>query len=313
MFQSVVGSLVRPAVVVADRRGAYDFQVEHLQLEHLEITVLSYGDPVEVDLRQLAAQARESLVLQLVIAGSSATYLDHAGRVELYRSRGHLVGSDMPMRVRCERNCRHFLVRFDRSALHATALAFDQRLKLPDPRYAVPLTSPGGRALQRYVRYIVSELAHGGPLRASGQFARATEQSLLALVLETLTAAVDAKPLSRIAGSPACVRRAEEFIEQHLDEDIGITDIVASSGVSLRTLYRSFERARGVAPLSFLRDRRLEQAHAELLHANAERLRVTDVALRWGFPHLSAFACHYREKFGCLPSQTLRQRSPQRR
>ena len=311
-FQHVVGSLVRPAVIVADRRGAYDFQVEHLQLEHLEITVLSYGDPVEVDLRQLGPDAGESLVLQLIVAGSRSTHFDRGGHVDLYRSRAHLVASDTPMRVRCGRHCRHFLVRFDRSAAHATALAFDRPLRLPDPKIALSLASPEGRALQRYVRYLASELAHGGPLRDSGHFARATEQSLLTLVIETLMAATDAKPPGRIAGPPLCVRRAEQFIEHHLDEDIGIQDIVTSSGASLRTLYRCFEHARGVTPLGYLRERRLEEAHAELLHAAADQLRVSDVAFRWGFSHLSDFASRYRDKFGLLQSETLRQRAPDR-
>ena len=55
----VVGSLIRPAIVRADRRGSYDFEVEHLRLEHLEITVLRYGDPMEIDLRGLGAQTRQ--------------------------------------------------------------------------------------------------------------------------------------------------------------------------------------------------------------------------------------------------------------
>jgi AraC-like DNA-binding protein len=58
--------------------------------------------------------------------------------------------------------------------------------------------------------------------------------------------------------------------------------------------------------MAFLRERRLDRAHVQLAEASAGSLRVTDVALRCGFQHLSEFAARYRERFGCLPSQTLR-------
>jgi len=306
-FQDVVGSLIRPAIVRADSRGSYDFEVEHLRLEHLEITVLRYGDPMEIDLRQPGAQTGSDLVLQMVVAGTSESHLGNDRRVTLSRSRGHLVGSDLPMRVHCGRNCRHFLVRFDRSALEHTALTFDQPLQIPDPRSAVSLASSEGRALRRYVRYLVSELGHAGPLQTSGQFLRATQQSLLALMLDSFASAPAAKGPPRIATTPHCVRRAEEFIAANLSEDIGLSDIVANAGVSRRTLYRSFEQSRGITPLGFLREQRLDKAHAEMVDSDAGYLRVIDVAFRWGFPHLSAFASLYRTKFGCLPSDTLRQ------
>ncbi|WP_431934031.1 helix-turn-helix domain-containing protein [Nonomuraea jabiensis] len=35
---------------------------------------------------------------------------------------------------------------------------------------------------------------------------------------------------------------------------------------------------------------------------------VTEVALRWGFTHLSRFASFYRETYGHAPSVTLRGR-----
>jgi AraC-like DNA-binding protein len=109
-----------------------------------------------------------------------------------------------------------------------------------------------------------------------------------------------------VEATPHCVRRAQEFIAAYLAEDIGLGDIVANAGVSRRTLYRSFEKARGTTPLGFLRDQRLERVHAELLRADPAVVGVTDIALRWGFTHLSDFAARYRARFGCLPSDTLR-------
>lgn len=306
-FQEIMADLVRPAVVRADRHGHYDFRMNHVRFERLEITVLSYGDAVEVDLQQIRDGARESLVMQLMLAGSSLTYVD-GKPVEQCRSSGHLAASDLPMRVRCQRGCRHFLIRLDRELLEHTARDFQQRLTFPDPRDSIPLSSLPGKALRRYMRYLVAELDQDSRCGFLRYAAGATEQLLVSHILAAMHAAQRPVPASAVrrGGAPLYVQRAEAFIEAGLQRDIGLRDIVASAGISLRTLYRGFERSHGTTPMGFLRDRRLERAHAQLLEPDSRELRVTDVALRWGFQHLSDFAANYRERFGCLPSATLR-------
>jgi AraC-like DNA-binding protein len=309
-FQEIMANLVRPAVVRADRNGHYDFRLNHVRLERLEITVLSYGDAVDVDLQEIGDGGRDSLVMQLMLAGSSLTYID-GKPIEQCRSSGHLAASDLPMRVRCRRGCRHFLIRMDRNLLEHTARDIQQRLAFPDPRTPLPLSSLPGKALRRYMRYLVAELDNDSRCSFLRYAAGATEQLLVAHIIGAMHAAREpavAKSGRRRAGEiPACVTRAEAFMEASVEQDIGLRDVVVSAGASLRTLYRGFEKARGTTPMGFLRDCRLERAHAQLLEPNSRDLRVTDVALRWRFEHLSDFAARYRERFGCLPSETLRE------
>ena len=59
-----------------------------------------------------------------------------------------------------------------------------------------------------------------------------------------------------------------------------------------------------MSPMTYVRNVRLEHAHAELQEAEAGD-SVTDVATRWGFTHLSRFSEHYKHHFGVLPSTTL--------
>jgi AraC-like DNA-binding protein len=51
---------------------------------------------------------------------------------------------------------------------------------------------------------------------------------------------------------------------------------------------------------------RLDHVRTELLHSDPAEVRVTEVAMRWGFFHQSRFAQQYRDRFGELPSATLR-------
>lgn len=94
-------------------------------------------------------------------------------------------------------------------------------------------------------------------------------------------------------------------MEANLGRPIGIADVVESAGVSVRTLHHGFRSAHGVAPMTWLKHRRLERVRQELWAAGPGATSVTEVALRWGFAHLGRFALDYRARFGEPPSRTL--------
>jgi len=100
------------------------------------------------------------------------------------------------------------------------------------------------------------------------------------------------------------VDRAMEWIEDHLDEPLTVSDVAAAAGLSTRQLQEVFRRQRGVSPMEVVRDLRLTRAHAQLRGSTS----VGDVAHACGFGHLSRFASAYRDRFGELPSETLQRR-----
>ena len=55
-----------------------------------------------------------------------------------------------------------------------------------------------------------------------------------------------------------------------------------------------------------MKQRRLEAARGSLLAARREGGTVTEIAMQYGFFHLSQFAQDYRKSFGERPSETLR-------
>ena len=77
------------------------------------------------------------------------------------------------------------------------------------------------------------------------------------------------------------------------------------AGVSAYTLSKAFHKRHGTSPMRFLKQRRLEAAQRALLAAEPSRTTVTDVAMYFGFCHLSQFAIDYRKAFQELPSETL--------
>jgi len=108
-------------------------------------------------------------------------------------------------------------------------------------------------------------------------------------------------------GAVARVRVAQvaAWIDANLDEAISIGRLCEVAGVGDRALQKSFERWRGMSPMRFVAERRLEAAR-RLLSSGAPDADVTRVALNLGFLHVGRFAKAYRELFGEAPSETRR-------
>jgi AraC-like DNA-binding protein len=103
--------------------------------------------------------------------------------------------------------------------------------------------------------------------------------------------------------APRDVKRARDFIHEHLASPITLADLVEASGVPGRTLLKHFRDAHGISPMRYVRDRRMERVRGEL--ASGSATCVADCALRWGFAHAGRFSIEYRRRFGESPSSTL--------
>jgi AraC family ethanolamine operon transcriptional activator len=101
------------------------------------------------------------------------------------------------------------------------------------------------------------------------------------------------------------LRRARDWIENASAEEFMVTDLCKGIGVGERTVRRAFLEHFGLTPREYLKARRLNRVHRELLESNPAHGRVSEVANRWGFWHLGQLASDYRHLFDELPSETL--------
>ena len=108
----------------------------------------------------------------------------------------------------------------------------------------------------------------------------------------------------RLTGSVA--RRAREYIEDHYDSTIRMEDLCRCTGVSIRTLQRSFSEYFQMSPFDYIKARRLNAARQALVAGEASLGgSVTRIAVENGFTHLGRFSVGYREHFDELPRETL--------
>ena len=173
--------------------------------------------------------------------------------------------------------------------------------------FGLDLTTGAGQSLYSAVQFLARELDRPGGL-ADMPLAR---EQLEAFVMTQLLHAGRHQFSDALARPAEAVRYGRlapvvTYMEQNADQALTPQELAKVGCMSVRTLHASFQQTFGESCMSYLRRVRLDHVRAELLRSDPTEVRVTEVAMRWGFLHQSRFAQQYRDRFGELPSSTLR-------
>nr|WP_298726464.1 helix-turn-helix domain-containing protein [uncultured Steroidobacter sp.] len=114
----------------------------------------------------------------------------------------------------------------------------------------------------------------------------------------------DATVTASAARCQAAVR-ARQYIDDHLDRPLTLASVCQASYSSPRALEYGFREIFGVSPITYIRCARLSRVRRELYSSPYTSGKITQLALQWGFWHLSQFSKDYFDLFGELPSITL--------
>ncbi|WP_417268744.1 helix-turn-helix domain-containing protein [Celeribacter sp.] len=165
----------------------------------------------------------------------------------------------------------------------------------------------GGRgtswhACLNYVMRLISDTPH--PL--SDRNVRHIEETLCANLLENWAAqaGINLSAEDRVI-VPHIIRMAEDYMIEHAADAPTLTEVAGALDISVRNLTMNFKKFRGCTPGQFLREQRLKAAQRELLVADRDQT-VSQIAKSLGYIHMGEFAKAYRERFGELPSDTLK-------
>lgn len=143
-------------------------------------------------------------------------------------------------------------------------------------------------------------------LAAAGVRAQLRDDVMDGLAAATQDAVAQRMPAGRHVNQRAIVQRATDYVLAHTDEPIFVERLCEVTGVSRRSLQYAFEHTLGTSPVEYLRAARLHGVRRELKSTSRGVASIQDIAARWGFWHLGHFCTHYRQLFGCRPSETPR-------
>ena len=165
------------------------------------------------------------------------------------------------------------------------------------------LKTEAGKAFNRYLMFLWSELQRDSALLQSDQVVSQLETTLLT----SFVFAADKQERNDVKPPQSSyLRRAVDYIMSNHSKVPSLAEVARISGVSARTLQRAFRRHYGTSVMAFIQCRGLERTHKQLLAADPFSRSVTEIAYANGFAHLGRFSATYKRRFGELPSETLR-------
>ena len=133
------------------------------------------------------------------------------------------------------------------------------------------------------------------------------EQEMLGLLKQSPpSTGTDCQQFSRSAQNHRrVVLQAHEFMIDHIARPVTVNEVCSALDISERTLRYAFHYAFELSPMAYFKLMRLNAVHSEFKAHDRSTITVHEVAERFGFDHLGAFAADYRKLFGVYPSETL--------
>jgi AraC-like DNA-binding protein len=130
------------------------------------------------------------------------------------------------------------------------------------------------------------------------------------ILIDALNTAL-AVQLTRLCGDPAAImpgpsnglsrerlKRVRNYVEEHLDQRLSLTDLATVSCLSTYHFSRSFKKAVGVGPQRYITQRRLERAKTLMRRTN---LPLALIAQEAGFADQSHLTSVFRREIGLTP------------
>jgi len=279
---------------------AFDARVNRIEFQETSLAFGATSCGVRADLL-----ATDFIRLQIALKARATTTV--AGKTTgINEWQFAITPAGIPSQTQCQAGHQRLTLRLKHEALSRKLGALlGVRPKGP-LRFAsaIAVKNPYARSLRRLIDFLSRELDSAAsvvPAAVYRELEQAIQLAFLSASRHSFNHLLETPHQLSDAG---VVRRLEDFIEAHWREAITIERLVAEAGVSGRSLFRTFERARGYAPMAFVKAVRLRHARQMLLSGDPG-VSVASTASACNFANQGHFARHYREIFGELPSATL--------
>lgn len=285
------------------RRGArVDTRLHHLEMTNLSFVYLDYGAPVSIEPGYL----QDFYLLQMVLEGSASvsngyrTYIANSGEATL-------LNPNEPIKIASSAECRFLSIRLNKKLINqqlATSLHDTPNEPLRF-KHELNFQTESGQAIRYYIKFLLDEinlLSNHTDICTTHQ---CFEQTLASMLIE-LHQHNFSRQLTNIKPSQTkpYVKRAEQFMEENLSQQISLEDLALVAKTTPRSLRNAFHRCYGTSPMCYLKMLRLDQAH-QLLTTASIGTNISSIAMDCGFRHLGRFSKEYKDRFGQAPSQTL--------
>ena len=290
---------------LAGSDGAMNMRMNAIIDRRMTFGYLTYQAETELTM----PPTEDCYIVNLTLEGQTqALRRDGARELTSGNERGLVLSPIKGHRVRWAPDAEQLHLKIPRTSLesHLADMLGKPVTEVVNFDFGLDLTAGTGRGLLRTVQFLAAELDRPDGLAEMPLLHAQLEAYVLSSLLyagrhqfsDALAGNEDVHRFGRLA---SVVRYIEANAENELTPQI----LARAAGVSVRTLHAAFHEQLGESPMAYVRRIRLELVRDELLRSDPSKVRVTDIAMRWGFLHMSRFAEQYRDQFNELPSITL--------
>ena len=283
-------------------QGSFEGHLNHREMHDIGLTYARYGSPISASLSHT-----DFYVQGFPLRGNGSFVVDGAEGL-VSRQRGVVGGPGADMSLRYSSEFEHLILRIKPQGLVKKLSALIGRPVDPPLKVSnkVELGPEKAEAQLRLLQFVLGEFGRDDEAVLPPLVLAELEQALIVAYLCTnrhnYSHLLDGQPR---ASAPWQMRRVEEYIEQNWDQPLTIEALALVANTSVRSLFYSFKKNRGVSPMTFVKQVRVGHAK-EMLTKAGPTTSVTSVAFECGFSNLGHFAKYYHNTFGERPSDTLR-------
>lgn len=275
-------------------------RLHHVQIGRLSLNRLCYGGDVTVT---PFVPEEDNFLITLPLHGAAQFHYGNASAGVAPR-RGAIVGPYREFRFDIDSGFDQIVLRLDRRRVETVCASLSGAETVAPVNFELALTDMPN-FWSKLLEAATSLSTSGMVLDHPRLFVHLEE-----LIIETLLLTQPNNFTSTVSADgdrahSRQVRRAMEYMREHIAEPLRMSEVARVCGLSLRSLQAGFQRDLGISPRQWLRTQRLERVHAILSTAPRGSVTVTEVALQWGFFHLGEFAAHFKARFGEKPSDVL--------
>ncbi|RLA04620.1 MAG: AraC family transcriptional regulator [Gammaproteobacteria bacterium] len=301
--REIVSQVYCDHTLVPEGKCDLDAQHNRVELSDISLNYLQYGADVKVEPGHLD----DFYLFQLPLDGE-AEICTNNHTFNTSPGKSSVINPSEYTKMRWNRSCKKLMVQIKREALEQrlsrilmrpiiNPILFHHEIKETD--------NPHAGSWWNQIWNLVQELDNGLDPWRSRFILEDLERSLLTSMLFSFNhnyRDILRKQESTVA--PKHVKKLEEYIHNHLQDNITIDDLVSISGVTSRSIYNGFKSFLGTTPMKYILQARLEKVREDLLNPNQSN-NVTQIATKWNFTQLGRFAACYKKVFGESPTETL--------
>ncbi|MFM0295928.1 MULTISPECIES: AraC-like ligand-binding domain-containing protein [Paraburkholderia] len=280
-------------VQIADVQKADFFgRVRQRKCEKMRISEIHASEQAVIRrYRQARSEYEDKYFAVLMLEGSQSVEQD--GKIVTLRPGDFAIyDATRPHHLQFGQPWREIVVSIPRTTLNQLVVGMEHRTASP-----IPTAQGVGSVMRGFLEQMSSQIRHVSEdemLQLSD-----TAISLIAMTLGNLRR----NDVAQSRMKALTLTRVKRHLLEHLrDPDLNPTLIEQAIGISSRYINKLFE-AESTSLMRYVWNLRLERCAEDLVNPHCAVLRVSDVALRWGFNDMSHFSRAFRERFETSPRE----------